>query len=65
MSSNGTSSLPRHLAERVVGDADGARLGDAFEAGGDVHAIAEDVVVFDDDVADMHADAEFDALVLR
>ena len=44
--------------------ADAARLGQALEAGGHVHAVAEDVVVLDDDVADMHADAELDALVL-
>jgi hypothetical protein len=34
-------------------------------AGGHVHALAEDVVVLDDDVADMNADAEFDAPVRR
>ena len=44
--------------------ADAARLGQALEAGGHVHAIAEDVVILDDDVADMHADAELDAPVL-
>ena len=45
--------------------ADAARLGQALEAGGHVHAVAEDVVVLDDDVADMDADAELDALVRR
>ena len=39
-----------------VGDRDPARLGKAFDAGGDVDAVAEDVVAVDDDVADMNAD---------
>ena len=36
----------------------------AFEAGGDVHAVAVDVVILDDDVAEVDADAERDAPVL-
>jgi hypothetical protein len=40
----------------VVGDADTAVLRDPFQPGGDVDAIAKDVVVVDDDVADMNAD---------
>ena len=46
----------------VVGDADAARLGNAFERERDVDAVAEDVVVVDDDVADVDADAEFDPI---
>ena len=42
-----------------------AGLGDAFKAGGDVDAVAENIAVLDDDVADVDADAELDALVLR
>ena len=42
----------------VVGDADPARLRDPFQPRGDVDAVAEDIVVVDDDVADMNADAE-------
>ena len=38
-----------------------ARLGEPFQAGGDVDAVAEDVVVLDDDVAEVDADAELDA----
>jgi hypothetical protein len=45
--------------------ANAARLGQAFEAGGDVDAVAKDVAVFDDDVADVNADAELDAVVRR
>ena len=44
--------------------ADAARLGQALEARSHVHAVAENVVVLDDDVADMDADAELDALGL-
>src|SRR6516225_4537457 len=38
-----------------------ARLRQAFEASGNVDAVAEDVAVFDDDVAHMDADAPLDA----
>jgi len=38
---------------------------DAFQPRGDVDAIAKDIVVVDDDVADVNADAEFDSGVLR
>ena len=48
----------------VAGDADAAGLGEALEAGRDVDAVAEDVAVLDDDVADVDADAEPDAPVL-
>ena len=42
------------------GDADAARLGQRLEPRRDVHAVAEDVVVLDDDVAEIDADAELD-----
>ena len=44
-------------------DADPAGLGERFEPRGDIDAVAEDVVVLDDDVAEVDADAEVDALV--
>ena len=44
---------------------DAARLGQAFEAGRDIDAIAEDVALFDDDIALVDADAELDAAVRR
>ena len=56
----------------LVGDLFAHRVGDA-NAGGwrhrleprrDVHAITEDVVVLDDDVAEMDADAELDASIV-
>ena len=46
-------------------DADSARLGQAFEPRGDIHPVAKDVAVLDDDVAKMDADAELCALVWR
>src|SRR5439155_10578038 len=43
-------------------NADPARLGDPFEAGGDVDPVTEDVAILDDDVALVDADAELDAV---
>ena len=42
-------------------DADPAGLGQRFEPGRDVDAVAKDVAVLDDDVADIDADTELDA----
>jgi hypothetical protein len=50
---------------RVVRDANASRFRDPFESGRDVNAIAEYVVVVENDVADMNADAEFDPHFLR
>jgi len=44
-------------------DADPAGLGEGFEAGRDIDSVAEDVAILDDDIADIDADAEFDAVV--
>ena len=41
-------------------DADPARLGQCLQARSDVDAIAKDIAVFDNDVADIDAHAEFD-----
>ena len=50
----------------VLGQADRARLRDAFKTGGDVDALAHEIaVVLLNDIAQMHADAELDAPVLR
>jgi hypothetical protein len=49
----------------VAGDADAAGLGEALEARRDVDAVAEDVAVFEDDVADVDADAVVDPPVFR
>ena len=45
-------------------DADAARLGQPFQPRRDIDAVAEDVAVLDDDVAQVDADAELDAPVL-
>jgi hypothetical protein len=45
-----------HLVVDVASDADAARLGQTFQARRDIDAIAEDVAVFQDDVADVDAD---------
>ncbi len=61
----GEIELVAHLVAHDPADADPARLGQGFQARGDVDAVAVDVVVVADDVADIDADAEFDALVGR
>jgi hypothetical protein len=47
---------------RVVRDANAARLRKPFKTGGDIDTIAKDIAVIDYDVADVNADAKFDAL---
>ena len=42
-----------------------ARLGQPFEAGGNIDAIAKDVAILDDDVTDIDADAQLDAVLGR
>src|SRR5208337_1513865 len=50
----------------LLGKTDSAGFSDAFEARGDVDAVAHQIAVaLLDDVAEMNADAEFDALVRR
>ena len=55
-----------HLPIGVLGKADRAGLGDAFEPGGDIDAVPHEIAVaLLDDVAEMNADAEFDAPLRR
>jgi hypothetical protein len=54
-----------HMAPGVGRDADAARRREPFEARGDIDAVAIDVVRRHDDVAEIDADAELDAAVLR
>ena len=55
-----------HLPIGVLREADGAGLGDALQARGDVDAVAHQVaVVLLHDIAEMDGDAEFDASILR
>jgi hypothetical protein len=42
-----------------------ARLGDSFEPGRNVHAVAKNVVVFDYDIADVNSDAKFKPFTQR
>ena len=50
----------------LLGETDRAGLGDAFQARGDVDAVAHQVAVaLLDDVAEMNADAELDAALRR
>jgi hypothetical protein len=50
--------LPADLAVGVFRDADAAGLGNAFEPGRDIDAIADDVVALREHVAKMDADAQ-------
>ena len=59
------SELVAHLVARHPADADPARLRQGFEACRDIDAVPEYVALVDDDVADIDADAEFDAAVGR
>src|SRR5207245_766734 len=61
----GEVELARRILPNAGRDANAARLGQAFEPGRDVNAVARDVAVLDDDVADIDADAELDAPILR
>jgi hypothetical protein len=45
-------------------DADTARFGEGLQSCRDIHAVAEDVVLLDNHVAEVDADAESDTLVL-
>src|SRR5271165_1136266 len=47
-----------------AGDAEAARLGQSFEAGGDIDPVAEDVALVEDDVAEIDPDAKLDPLRL-
>ena len=54
-----------YLPEGVVRYANAARLGEAFESRGNVDAVAENISLLDDDIADVNADADFNTLVGR
>jgi len=57
--------LAANLALRVVREADAAGLCNPFKADGDIDAVAKYIVLIDDDVAEVNADAKFDPLDLR
>ena len=49
----------------IVGNANPTRLRDPFEPRCDIDPVTKDIVLFDDYIADVNADAELDPLVLR
>ena len=54
-----------HVIMHRTGDEHPAGLGQGFDPRGDVDAVAIDVVVLDDHVAEIDADAQLDAVVRR
>src|SRR4051794_35195973 len=56
--------LSTNLPVRVVGNANTTRLGDTFETHCNIDTVTKDIIVFDDDVTDVNANAKFDPLVL-
>ena len=63
---DGQIEPPLHLPVGVLGETDRARLANAFEARGDVDAVAHQIAVgLLDHIAQMNADAEFDAALRR
>ncbi len=54
--------LARYLVMHFAGNAQPARFGNLLQAGGDVNAVAKDIVAIDDDIAKVDPDPVFDAL---
>jgi hypothetical protein len=54
-----------HLLVRRGTEANPARLSQRFKSGCNVDAVAEDIAILDDDVADIDAHAKFDAALCR
>ena len=55
----GEFDLAADLPKGIIGKAETARLREPLQACCDVDAVAENIVVFDNDIADMETDAEF------
>src|SRR6266536_2206414 len=49
----------------IVGNADTARFCDPFETHRNIDPVTKDIIVCDDNIADVNADTKFDPLVLR
>jgi len=60
----GYIDLATNLPVSIVGNADPTGLRDPFEARGNIDAIAKDIVVVDDNITDVNADAKLNAIVL-
>jgi hypothetical protein len=54
----GQRQLGADLIPHCTGDANPARLRKSFQAGSDIHGVAEEIVALNDDVADVQPDAE-------
>jgi len=54
-----------HLIVDRIGDEHSAGIGERLDPRSDVDAVAVEVVAFDDHIAEIDADAQFDALVRR
>ena len=61
----GNLDLAPDLPVGIIGHADPARFGDALKAGSNIDTITKDIVVFNDNIADVNADAKFNPLDLR
>jgi hypothetical protein len=57
--------LASNLPIGIIGQADPAWFGDAFKAGSNIDAVAENIILIKNDITDMNADAEFYPLILR
>jgi hypothetical protein len=53
------------LPVRIIRHADAVWFRQGFDTCRNVHAVAKDIVAFDDNVADVHANAEANSLVVR
>jgi hypothetical protein len=57
--------LATNLPVSVVRNANATRFGDPFETHCNIDPITKDIIVCDDNITDVNADAKFDPLVLR
>jgi hypothetical protein len=61
----GNLDLAPDLPIGIIGHADPARFGDALKARSNINPITKDIVVFNDNITDVNADAKFNPLDLR
>ena len=57
--------LATNLPVSIVGNANAARFCDLFETHRNIDPVTKDIVLFDNNITDVNADAKFDPLVLR
>jgi hypothetical protein len=61
----GALNLATNLPVSIVGNANPTRLCDPFETHCNIDTITKDIIVCDDNITEVNADAKFDPLVLR